>query len=406
MSDEYSVFPASTEADSASTEQTGERRDIGDYACSSCGWKSTDESRPLSRGLKIGCPLCGKEARFTGTHPAPVPPVAQPEADPYEGRRVSDSALRLVEEIRTRLADSGFTNDLVFQLAENLLEQERKQKEQRQSAGHTVECDVWIRADAICTCGDGTTTPTTTAVEDVVREIMDHFLSVEIDELPDSRTVRAILSRYLPAQQPEVEAMGHITSFLDLTFIARNGRVMSTPEIIARIKEVSAELDQLRESADEIERLKGEVERLTAKYREYEQNYILPCFRWADEIGFDLREAVKDNTGKNCVELLVAELRRRDTTARRDAIGECVQLSIPTCGDCPFVDHSGAFTEGGAKSICGHRNALGTFTEHVVGEDRYHWKHRVVDSGTAPPPQCPIRVAALEQLKGEGSESS
>ncbi|HTG95766.1 MAG TPA: hypothetical protein VL866_24410 [Pyrinomonadaceae bacterium] len=196
---------------------------------------------------------------------------------------------------------------------------------------------------------------------------MDHFLSVEIDELPDSRTVRAILSRYLPAQQPEVEAMGHITSFLDLTFIARNGRVMSTPEIIARIKEVSAELDQLRESADEIERLKGEVERLTAKYREYEQNYILPCFRWADEIGFDLREAVKDNTGKNCVELLVAELRRRDTTARADAIGECAN-AVRTMTDLDYSDGDGL---------------------------------RTID------PRGLREIATtLEQLKGEGSESS
>src|SRR5687767_15283055 len=38
----------------------------GDYACNFCDWTSTDTSRPLSRGTKVGCPACEKEARFVG----------------------------------------------------------------------------------------------------------------------------------------------------------------------------------------------------------------------------------------------------------------------------------------------------------------------------------------------------
>jgi len=47
---------------------------VGDYACNFCDWKSTDTSRPLSRGTKVGCPACEREARFVGTH------VAEPAA--------------------------------------------------------------------------------------------------------------------------------------------------------------------------------------------------------------------------------------------------------------------------------------------------------------------------------------
>lgn len=79
-----------------------------------------------------------------------------------------------------------------------------------------------------------------------------------------------------------------------------------------------------------------------------------------------------------------------------------VQLVINTCGECPYVDHSGAFTPGGAKDICQHKNAVASFAGHIgddapnpdnlAGGDRYHWKHRIVDRGAEPPPQCPIRT--------------
>lgn len=77
-----------------------------------------------------------------------------------------------------------------------------------------------------------------------------------------------------------------------------------------------------------------------------------------------------------------------------------VSLLISTCGDCPFVDHSGAFTPGGARDICSHKKAVDSFAAGVEGMEesrgqqipsRYHWRYRVVDRSTAPPEKCPIR---------------
>lgn len=75
--------------------------------------------------------------------------------------------------------------------------------------------------------------------------------------------------------------------------------------------------------------------------------------------------------------------------------GSSVFLQIPTCGRCPFVDHSGSFTPGGAKTICNHRDAVETFAANVEGEDRYHWKYRQVNHDAAPPEQCPLRVLTV-----------
>lgn len=68
-----------------------------------------------------------------------------------------------------------------------------------------------------------------------------------------------------------------------------------------------------------------------------------------------------------------------------------VSLRIATCGDCPFVDHSGAFTPGGAKSICGHVDAYKTFGRNKKGQERYEWRHRMVNRSGSPPELCPLR---------------
>lgn len=59
---------------------------------------------------------------------------------------------------------------------------------------------------------------------------------------------------------------------------------------------------------DRIAQLEREIECSNHKWRMYEEEYILPAFKWATEIGFDLRQAVADNPGKNCVRLLVEHL--------------------------------------------------------------------------------------------------
>jgi predicted methyltransferase MtxX (methanogen marker protein 4) len=64
----------------------------------------------------------------------------------------------------------------------------------------------------------------------------------------------------------------------------------------------------LRECANELERLQRDLDASKKREREYEEKYILPCFKWAKEIDYDLQEAVYQNPGRNCVELLVARL--------------------------------------------------------------------------------------------------
>jgi len=44
------------------------------------------------------------------------------------------------------------------------------------------------------------------------------------------------------------------------------------------------------------------------KWQEYEREYILPCFKWAEDLDFDLKKAVHENAGKNCVQLLIDHL--------------------------------------------------------------------------------------------------
>lgn len=44
------------------------------------------------------------------------------------------------------------------------------------------------------------------------------------------------------------------------------------------------------------------------KWTSYEQDYILPAFDFSDKIGFDLKRAISNSSGKNCVALLVEHL--------------------------------------------------------------------------------------------------
>lgn len=53
-----------------------------------------------------------------------------------------------------------------------------------------------------------------------------------------------------------------------------------------------------------------------------------------------------------------------------------VTVVLHSCSDCRHLTHSGAFTKGGTKSICGHPDAC-----EIRGEgkkDKYDWKHRAI----------------------------
>ncbi len=77
-----------------------------------------------------------------------------------------------------------------------------------------------------------------------------------------------------------------------------------------------------------------EAERNFKKFREYEDEYVLPTFKWAEELGYDLREAVKNNPGKNCVQLLFTRLRTELEEAQREVkrLEEQRRRNIPMAG--------------------------------------------------------------------------
>lgn len=73
-----------------------------------------------------------------------------------------------------------------------------------------------------------------------------------------------------------------------------------------------------------------------------------------------------------------------------------IVIVVNSCNDCQHQDHSGAFTPGGARLICGHQKACNAATRDgrrsgsIRGDDRYHWKHRQVGDGTVIPEWCPL----------------
>jgi hypothetical protein len=81
-----------------------------------------------------------------------------------------------------------------------------------------------------------------------------------------------------------------------------------------------------------------------------------------------------------------------------------VTIEIKTCRACHHVDHSGGFTMGGARTICGHSDACkvrksenefkGEYPEYHKRGDydkdwKYHWFNRIV--GKKIPSWCPVK---------------
>lgn len=65
-----------------------------------------------------------------------------------------------------------------------------------------------------------------------------------------------------------------------------------------------------------------------------------------------------------------------------------ITVTINSCRDCKYLDHSGSFTPGGAKLICGHRDAIPS--RRSVGDDNYHWKYRVIEDANKVWDRCPL----------------
>jgi len=70
---------------------------------------------------------------------------------------------------------------------------------------------------------------------------------------------------------------------------------------------------------------------------------------------------------------------------------QSVSINIDSCDTCPHLDHSGSFTPGGAKPICGHHDAA-YGRPGVKPED---WQKRRLKKGPDGkliiPEWCPLR---------------
>lgn len=65
-----------------------------------------------------------------------------------------------------------------------------------------------------------------------------------------------------------------------------------------------------------------------------------------------------------------------------------ITVNIRSCEDCRHKDHSGAFTPGGARPICGHHDAC---SKRYLEYDKYGWQQRVLPSDGAIPNWCPLK---------------
>lgn len=67
-----------------------------------------------------------------------------------------------------------------------------------------------------------------------------------------------------------------------------------------------------------------------------------------------------------------------------------VAVNIKNCLDCRHRDHSGAFTEGGAKLICGHSDSCSTSRAKMLGLEKYDWRARILNEDLSIPEWCPL----------------
>lgn len=97
------------------------------------------------------------------------------------------------------------------------------------------------------------------------------------------------------------------------------------------------------------------------KCQDYEIEYILPCFKWAEECGIDLRALVREGGG-NCVAKFVGALRAKLQDAERRAEeAERENARVMAClADLPPIvklwlskPESGRFCMNGAHYQCG-----------------------------------------------------
>jgi len=107
------------------------------------------------------------------------------------------------------------------------------------------------------------------------------------------------------------------------------------PTLVDALQNTIAALRQ--QLAADVER----AEESTEKWRQYEREYVLPLFQRAEERGWSLQDAVRNNAGKNCVILYAehvettAEDLRRQLAAmtERAETTEAVVKKLPKTAD-------------------------------------------------------------------------
>lgn len=87
-----------------------------------------------------------------------------------------------------------------------------------------------------------------------------------------------------------------------------------------------------------------------------------------------------------------------------------IEVTIESCRDCRYIDHSGSFTPGGARTICNHPDVIeivgeikkifkpNDYIKHLnnqksplykAAENYIHWEHRVIEKTI--PEWCPLK---------------
>lgn len=80
-------------------------------------------------------------------------------------------------------------------------------------------------------------------------------------------------------------------------------------------RQLQESFDRYGAALEDVNTLREDRDAASKKWQDYERDFILPCFRWARELGLDLEQMVLANPGRNCVDLLVSTLRERASRA-------------------------------------------------------------------------------------------
>lgn len=179
----------------------------------------------------------------------------------------------------------------------------------------------------------------------------------------------------------------------------------------------SEDLDTMTKKAvaaiDERDAALAKLAEATQRWRDYEREFILPTFDWAQEIGLDLQALVHTTPGHNCVALLVRHLRQRLASAERaldaarEMLGPCrhdvgEQCSCAARSEEALVAALRAHDSSGSGAADGPRAPTSGGRNPGQGSGAGGSISSASEpAGTTPDPQAPATLADLEKLREE-----